>query len=89
MALFSSGSVWDEDSPNDSGPANTTSCVFEGNTAIDGGGIYSTAGYDIIKESWFGRNMAGEPERSKSTRMITPEANTGIARFVEKRDSAI
>lgn len=59
MALFSSGSVWNNEAPDDSGPVNTTTCVFERNRADEGGAIYSAVGYDIINDSWFEDNFAG------------------------------
>lgn len=59
LGLFSTGSVWSQDRPSDTGPANTTSCVFERNTATDGGGIYSADGYDIIRDCQFEENLAG------------------------------
>ncbi|CAM9729174.1 unnamed protein product, partial [Pylaiella littoralis] len=59
MALFSSGSVWNKQIPDDSGPANTTACLFESNRAGEGGAIYSAAGYDMIKDSRFEDNFAG------------------------------
>ncbi|CAM9477686.1 unnamed protein product [Ectocarpus fasciculatus] len=58
MALFSSGSVWNMESPDDSGPVNMTTCVFERNSAEEGGAIYSVAGYDMISDSWFEDNLA-------------------------------
>eukprot|EP00903_Cladosiphon_okamuranus_P015456 g14274.t1 len=63
LALFSTGTLWtkDEDdsgSLNTSGSANTTKCIFERNRAIDGGGIYSSAGYDIVQDVWFEGNVA-------------------------------
>ncbi|CAN0297003.1 unnamed protein product [Pylaiella littoralis] len=57
VAIFSSGSMWNKESL-DSGPANTTACVFEGNRAEEGGAIYSAAGYDMIKDSLFEENFA-------------------------------
>lgn len=45
--------------PDTSGPAKTTNCFFERNTATDGGGIYSAAGFDIIEGSRFEDNLAG------------------------------
>lgn len=60
MALFSTGSAWSEAEPDTSGPANTTGCTFEHNNATDGGGIYSAAGYDIIRDCQFEANFAGE-----------------------------
>lgn len=67
MALFSSGSVWNVESPDDSGPANTTTCVFERNSAEDGGAIYSAAGYDMISDSWFEDNIAGKEPSTRSS----------------------
>ena len=58
--MFSVGSVWSASEPDTSGPANTTDCVFERNIANDGGGIYSAAGYDIIRDCQFHDNFAGE-----------------------------
>lgn len=69
LALFSTGTLWvkkdEEDadsngSPNTSGPANTTRCIFERNRASDGGGMYSSAGYDIVHDSRFEGNVAGD-----------------------------
>ena len=59
LALFSSGSVWNKHSPNSTGPANMTKCIFERNKAVDGGAMYSAAGYDMINSSWFEGNLAG------------------------------
>ncbi|CAM9161301.1 unnamed protein product [Ectocarpus sp. 13 AM-2016] len=58
LALFSSGSPWDEESPDVSGPSNITMCMFERNTAVDGGGMYSAAGYDTVNDTWFNDNLA-------------------------------
>lgn len=68
LALFSTGSTWSKNEPDVSGPANTTNCVFERNIATDGGGIYSAAGYDIIRDSWFEANLAGETMSNTNTR---------------------
>lgn len=57
MALFSSGSL--------SEPVSTTACVFERNSADDGGAFYSAAGYDVVQDCSFQANFAGttpEPE---------------------------
>lgn len=62
LALFSSGSLWTDQVP-DSGPANTSMCVFARNRAIDGGAMYSAAGYDMIKDSRFEDNLAGMSPR--------------------------
>lgn len=51
--------MWSEGEPDTYGPANATSCVFENNIATDGGGIYSAAGYDIIRGCRFEANFAG------------------------------
>lgn len=60
LALFSSGSVWTGNQEDDDpGPTNTTACVFKGNSADDGGAMYSAAGYDIIEDSSFEANFAG------------------------------
>lgn len=59
MALFSTGSAWSSAAPFESGPANTTNCVFDHNNATDGGAIYSAAGYDIVRDCWFEANFAG------------------------------
>lgn len=59
LGLVSTGSVWSPARPDDSGPANATSCDFERNTATDGGGIYSTGGYDFIRRCRFEENLAG------------------------------
>lgn len=59
LAFFSSGSPWEEDSPDVSGPSNVTMCVFERNNAVDGGGMYSAAGYDMINDTLFEDNLAG------------------------------
>eukprot|EP00903_Cladosiphon_okamuranus_P016944 g15619.t1 len=58
MALFSTGSAWSEAEPDTSGPTNTTGCTFQHNNATDGGGIYSAAGYDIIRDCRFEANFA-------------------------------
>eukprot|EP00903_Cladosiphon_okamuranus_P007092 g6891.t2 len=58
LALFSTGSAWNEAEPVKSGPANTTNCVFDRNNATDGGAIYSAAGYDIVQDCWFEANVA-------------------------------
>lgn len=61
LALFSSGSaVTDEMDPGDPVPTSTVACVFKGNSADDGGAIYSAAGYDIVEDSSFEANFAGE-----------------------------
>lgn len=60
MALFSTGSAWSEAEPETSGPTNTTGCTFQHNNATDGGGIYSAAGYDIIRDCRFEANFASE-----------------------------
>ncbi|CAM9198462.1 unnamed protein product [Ectocarpus sp. 12 AP-2014] len=57
LALFSSGSIWDKD-VSDSGPANASACVFAWNSAVDGGAMYSAAGYDMIESSLFEDNSA-------------------------------
>ncbi|CAN0014564.1 unnamed protein product [Scytosiphon promiscuus] len=57
LALFSSGSLFDDDEPG-SGFVNTTMCVFQGNSAVDGGAVYSAAGYDEIKDCLFEDNLA-------------------------------
>lgn len=57
LALFSTGTLYNDE---DSGPANTTECVFEQNSVSDGGGMYSVSGYDIISDSCFEANIAGE-----------------------------
>lgn len=59
LALFFSGSLYDEDAIDVSGPVNTSMCVFERNNAGDGGAIYSNAGYDMITDSRFKENVAG------------------------------
>ena len=58
VASFSSGSIWDEEN-DDFGPSNITGCRFDGNTASDGGAIYTAAGYDMVVNSSFTRNFAG------------------------------
>ena len=58
VASFSSGSIWDEEN-DDYGPSNITGCRFDGNTATDGGAIYTAAGYDMVVNSSFTRNFAG------------------------------
>ncbi|CBJ26186.1 conserved unknown protein [Ectocarpus siliculosus] len=52
MAFFSSGSL------EGSGPVNTTACVFERNSADDGGAFYSAAGYDLVQDCSFQANFA-------------------------------
>ena len=59
LALFSTGTLGNDDSEV-AGPANTTNCIFERNSAIDGGGMYSSAGYDILQDLWFEGNVAGD-----------------------------
>lgn len=59
LAMFFSGTLWNKEDL-DSGPANTTECEFERNNATDGGGMYSVSGYDIIRDSRFEANVAGE-----------------------------
>eukprot|EP00752_Nemacystus_decipiens_P017814 g15971.t2 len=59
LALFSSGSVLtDEMEADDPVPTSTVGCAFKGNTADDGGAMYSAAGYDIIEDSSFETNFA-------------------------------
>ncbi|CAM9112289.1 unnamed protein product, partial [Sphacelaria rigidula] len=58
LALFSSGFVWNAQAPDTSGPANVTLCVFDRNKAVDGGAMYSVAGYDMINNSSFEENRA-------------------------------
>ena len=41
------------------GPSKITGCRFDGNTASEGGAIYTSAGYDMIVDSSFTRNFAG------------------------------
>ena len=41
------------------GPSKITGCRFDGNTATDGGAIYTAAGYDMVVDSSFMRNFAG------------------------------
>ena len=41
------------------GPSKITGCRFDGNTATDGGAIYTAAGYDVIVDSSFTGNFAG------------------------------
>ncbi|CAN0555355.1 unnamed protein product [Ectocarpus sp. 12 AP-2014] len=63
MAFFSSGSL------EGSGPVNTTACVFERNSADDGGAFYSAAGYDLVQDCSFQANFAGttpEPKAGQS-----------------------
>ena len=38
---------------HDFGPSNISGCRFDGNTATDGGGIYTAAGYDMVVNSSF------------------------------------
>ena len=42
-----------------SGPSKNTGCHFDGNTATEGGAIYTAVGYDIVVDSLFTRNYAG------------------------------
>ncbi|CAM9796905.1 unnamed protein product, partial [Ectocarpus sp. 8 AP-2014] len=60
MAFFSSGSL------EDSGPVNTTACVFERNSADDGGAFYSAAGYDVVQDCSFRANFAGTTPEPKA-----------------------
>lgn len=66
LALFSTGSAWSNAEPVESGPANTTNCIFDRNNATggDGGAIYSAAGYDIVEDCWFEANIAGAHMKS-------------------------
>ena len=41
------------------GPSKISGGRFDGNTATDGGAIYTAAGYDVIVDSSFTRNFAG------------------------------
>ncbi len=59
LAMFSTGTLRTESEPDTSGPAYVTRCVFERNSANDGGGIYSAAGYDVVQDSRFEDNFAG------------------------------
>lgn len=58
VALVSSGS--DPDQAGDGLPSKVINCTFESNAATDGGGFYSVAGFDTIKDSVFRGNFAGE-----------------------------
>lgn len=69
LALFSSGSFPDKDEP-DSGPVTATTCIFEGNNAVDGGAVYSAAGYDGIKDCLFKDNLAGMSPRMEIPNII-------------------
>ena len=42
-----------------SGPSKITGCHFDGNTATEGGAIYTAVGYDMVADSLFTRNYAG------------------------------
>ena len=50
--------ILDEESGHFS-PSYITGCRFDGNTATNGGAIYTTAGYDVVVKSSFTRNFAG------------------------------
>lgn len=67
LAMLFTGTLWNEDDPVDSGSANVTECEFERNSASDGGGMYSVSGYDIIQDSRFEANVAGEQYVSQPT----------------------
>ena len=41
------------------GPSTITGCRFDGNTATDGGAIYTASGYDMVVNSTFTNNFAG------------------------------
>ena len=41
------------------GPSRITGCHFDGNTATEGGAIYSAGGFDGVANSSFMRNYAG------------------------------
>ena len=41
------------------GPSKITGCHFDGNTATEGGAIYTAVGYDMVVDSSFTRNYAG------------------------------
>ncbi|CAN0444478.1 unnamed protein product, partial [Ascophyllum nodosum] len=57
VAFFSSGSILNEiDGIYYS--SNITGCRFDGNTATDGGAIYTASGYDKVVNSSFTRNFA-------------------------------
>ena len=58
VALFSSGSGLDE-IDGIYGPSYITGCRFDGNTATNGGAIYTAYGYDVVVNSLFTRNVAG------------------------------
>ncbi|CAN0279849.1 unnamed protein product [Ascophyllum nodosum] len=64
VASFSSGSMLDEElegiTPSGAilGPSKITGCRFDGNTATNGGAIYTATGYDVIVDSSFTRNFA-------------------------------
>lgn len=58
VALVSSGS--DEDGL----PSAIVNCIFESNTATDGGGFHSVAGFDTIENSVFKNNIAREYTQS-------------------------
>ena len=73
--MFSTGSVWSKDEPDTSGPANVTTCIFERNTATDGGGMYSAAGYDIVRDCQFHANFAGEDAVEATTKIRSTPAS--------------
>ncbi|CAN0500586.1 unnamed protein product, partial [Scytosiphon promiscuus] len=54
VALVSCG----EDETIRGSAALTTGCTFDGNSASDGGGIYSASGFDHIADSTFTNNFA-------------------------------
>ena len=49
----------------DFGPSKIIGCHFDGNTATDGGAIYTAAGYDMVVDSSFTRNFAGRSYQVK------------------------
>ena len=54
----SSSSISDEENGG-FGPSTITGCSFDGNTATDGGAIYTASGYDRVVNSTFTNNFAG------------------------------
>ena len=50
--------VLDEEA-GDFGPSKISGSRFDGNTATDGGAIYTAEGYDMVMDSSFTRKFAG------------------------------
>lgn len=59
IALLSSGSLLTTDNDDFSRPVLFTACIFEGNSADNGAGIYNIAGTIEIRYSTFLGNIAG------------------------------